>query len=172
MRALYLVPFIGLGTACCSHKDVAVAVQEQPAIEVEAPAVTGPPTIVYSTRVDVGDAVPIILSADGKEVVSYPHPSDLRTTSGYPLPTPIGKGYLLDNRGIGLNTVFLRWSYAEYAALDKAPSLDELLGAVEYRDPFVEMYDCGVRNKYADPVKELREIALAGSWPSKCKRLK
>ncbi|MBK7113740.1 MAG: hypothetical protein IPH60_15015 [Flavobacteriales bacterium] len=35
------------------------------------------------------------------------------------VPTVLGNGYLLDNRGVGLNTVFLKWSYAEYASLNK-----------------------------------------------------
>lgn len=156
---------------CCSRKEAAEIVQASPVVDSPV-AATGPPAIVYRTSVDVGDAVPITLSPDRSEVVSYPHPSDLKRGGEYPLPTPLGEGYLLDNRGIGPNTVFLKWSYAEYAALPKPPSLEELMAAIKHRDPFVEMYDCGVRSEYLDPVKELGELTRAGSWANKCKRLK
>lgn len=167
--ALVIVAFL---CGCCARKEAPTAAQPTPEVEVRAVAVTGPPAIVYRTRVDVGDAVPITLTPDWKEVVSYPHPADLKKGDGHATPTSIGEGYLLDNRGIGPNTVFLKWSYAEYAALPKAPALDELLAAIEHRDPFAEMYDCGPRNQYTDPVKELGEIARTGSWLSRCKRLR
>lgn len=172
MKQLALISFVALGVACCTHKDVPVTT-ETPSTAIEGSvAATGPRAIIYRTRVDVGDAVPITLSADGKEVVSYPHPSDLRKDNGYPIPTPIGEGYLLDNRGIGPNTAFLKWSYAEYASFDKSPTLEELQAAIAFRAPFAEMYDCGVRSRYPDPVKELGEIVHSGTLHSRCKKLR
>lgn len=161
-----------LAVSCCCHKDMATVSQAPPPTRDSAVAITGPPTIVYRTRMDVGDAVPMTLSGDGSEVLSYPHPRDLLKGDGYATPTQLEQGYLLDNRGIGPNTVFLRWSYAEYAAMDKAPSLEELLAGVEFRDPFEEMYDCGVRSKYVDPVKEMNDLVRSGGLASRCKKLK
>ncbi|MBK6551889.1 MAG: hypothetical protein IPG11_16010 [Flavobacteriales bacterium] len=159
--------------SCCSHKEAQVPAEEAPnsagPATVEA---AGPPAIVYRTRVDVGDAVPITLSADGKEVVNYPHPKDLVQNGALSVPTVLGNGYLLDNRGVGLNTVFLKWSYAEYASLEQAPTLAELVDGIAFRDPFEEMYDCGLRLKYADPAKELAAIVASGAFPTRCKRLK
>lgn len=173
MKFLRLLPIVALVGACCTHKEAQPTVQ-QPGTEQSdsAVAVTGPPTIVYRTRVDVGDAVPITLSADGKEIVSYPHPSDLRAGDAYATPTPLGEGYLLDNRGIGPNTVFLKWTYAEYAALPQVPTLLELQDAITVRDPFAEIYDCGLRNNYTDPLKDLSELVRSGMLLRRCKRIK
>jgi len=38
-------------------------------------------------------------------------------------------------------------------------------------DPLLEMYQCGKRNQYADPVKSLNEIIARGGLKD-CKRLK
>lgn len=132
----------------------------------------GPRAIVYRTVTDVGDAVPIALSPDGAEIVSYPHPSDLLVDGQLRVPSPLADGYLLDNRGIGPNAAFLKWSYSEYAAFDHAPTLAELQAAISVREPIAEMYDCGLRHQYKDPVKELDEIISTGTMPKRCKRLK
>ncbi|MBK6371561.1 MAG: hypothetical protein IPF64_17580 [Flavobacteriales bacterium] len=55
------------------------------------------PPSVYRTRVDVGDAVPITLSADGKEVVNHPHPKDLVQNGALSVPTVLGNGHHGDN---------------------------------------------------------------------------
>lgn len=171
MKYLFVIPVVALGVACCSQKK-AEAGASIPSSPEGSVAVTGPHAIVYRTRTDVGNAVPITLSEDGKSVVSYPHPKDLGAGDDLSVPTSLGKGYLLDNRGIGPNSVFLRWTYAEYAALDKPPTVDELMAAIVHRDPFQEMCDCGVRSIYTDPAKELAAIVDAGSLPSRCKKLK
>jgi hypothetical protein len=159
-----------MAMSCCTHKEVPATTTNEPTgTNVEAP---GPHAVVYRTRVDVGDAVPIALSADGKEIVSYPHPLDLVKDGVLMVPTPLENGYLLDNRGIGPNAAFLTWSYADYAALDKAPSLDELYEAIDTRNPFLEIWDCGVRHMYSDPAKELGQLVSEGKLRSRCKPMK
>jgi len=81
----------------------------------------GPAAMVYKTRSNYGNLVPVLLSEDKTEIVSYPHPSDIVIDGEYPLPTPLGGGYLLDNRGSSEHTAFLGLTYEAYAALDSVP---------------------------------------------------
>lgn len=86
---------------------------------------TPPPrAVVYRTNGDYADCVPINVG-DGR-ILSYPAPSDVRGEE----PIPVADGYLLDRRGVGPNTVFTRYTYAQYGALAQAPSADSLLAAV------------------------------------------
>ena len=39
-------------------------------------------------------------------------------------------GFLLDNRGIGANTAFTSWTYAEYMAMPSAPSAAEIMNHI------------------------------------------
>ena len=62
--------------------------------------------------------------------------------------------------------------YAEYAALEKAPSTAELMAMILDRDPLKELYHCGPRTKYTDVVAELKKIIEADALGSRCKKLK
>lgn len=95
-----------------------------------------PKAVIYKTKKDYNNLVPITLDASHTKVISYPAPSDLVNAK----PTLLANGYLLDNRGIGVNSVFTGFTYDEYAALPQAPSIEELLASVVDFDPFVEIY--------------------------------
>ena len=69
---------------------------------------SGPPVLVYKTKANYNNLVPVILSDGKTEIVSYPHPKDLIKGSRFPLPFILNDGYLLDNRGIGKNVAFLK----------------------------------------------------------------
>ena len=79
-----------------------------------------PGCIVYSTRGDYLDLVPIGLR-DNKTKVSYvADPTDLYYITGngdtiiFGKPTRLVNNYLLDNRGIWTNVAFLNITYEEY----------------------------------------------------------
>ncbi len=113
------------------------------------------PTIVYKTKKDYNKNVAIYLSEDKKKITGYPHPTDVSANS-YPI--PLKDGYLLDNRGIGKNTAFISLTYEEYAALKKAPSIEELENMIIDRDPIKVMYYCGNRAGYSDMATELNKL--------------
>ena len=71
------------------------------------------PALLYKTKGDYADLVPVTLSEDRLSIVAYPAPSDL--AGHLPRPTALAQGYWLDNRGIGPNTAFLKLTYADYA---------------------------------------------------------
>lgn len=128
------------------------------------------PTLLYKTKADYHDLVPVTLSDDHRSIVAYPAPSDV---AGHrPQPTALAQGYWLDNRGIGPNVAFLKLTYADYAQLSSAPSLADLEAMIIDRDPLVALCDCGPRSTYANPAADLNALIINGRLTSRCKVLK
>ncbi|HZF99767.1 MAG TPA: hypothetical protein VEY71_02145 [Chitinophagales bacterium] len=136
-----------------------VAPDDRPTPRFTPQYTPGPHVLVYKTRGRYDNLVPVLLSDDKKSIVSYPHPADLKETSK---PTLLHDGYLLDNRGIGSNVAFLKWSYDDYRKRTGPPSLDTMYGAIIDKAPLVAMYDCGNRKAFTDPQRQLNEIIDAG----------
>ena len=120
--------------------------------------VSSPPAIVYKTRKDYYKNVPVTLSGDKQKIVSYPAPTDIRRGNDFTYPTKLNSGYLLDNRGIGTNTAFLRFTYEDYYNMDNIPSDDRLMEYIIDEDPFLEMYQLGNRGDYKDIEQEINQI--------------
>jgi hypothetical protein len=139
---------------------------------IEPQYTAGPPTLVYKTRKDYSNNVPILLSEDKKHIVSYPDPRDLKSEQGYPKPAVLQHGYLLDNRGIGLHVAYLKLTYEEYAALEKAPALAQLMDMIIDSDPLTELCNCGNRQAFGDAEKQLNSLISAGKLREACKVIK
>ncbi|MEZ5198883.1 MAG: hypothetical protein R2764_21650 [Bacteroidales bacterium] len=92
----------------------------------EEQASAGPPAIIYKTLKDYYDKVPVSLSEDKTEVVSYPGIKDIYYKGEFAYPTQLHDGFLLDNRGIDINTAFLNLTYEDYSKLKSTPSKEEL----------------------------------------------
>ena len=132
----------------------------------------GPPTIVYKTKRNYDDRVPIIVSGDKTVIVSYPGQEDIRRGNGLPLPLSLKKGYLLDNRGINVDVAFLKITYAEYVAMKYQPSLAEMYAMIEDDDPLVELYDCGCRKVFVDIEGQLNELIKNNDLRNICRIVK
>lgn len=164
--------------ACNGGKNTASTPVPEPAsaptpVSVSAPmAEATAPVVIYRTKQDHASHVPVTLSEDRTSIVAYPHPKDLRTAGELATPTDLGDGYLLDNRGIGLQVAFLSMDYAPYAALEQAPSLQELDAMIVERDPLESMYTCGPRSNYGDVAVEMSALVKSGSLLKRCKQLK
>lgn len=131
----------------------------------------GPPAIVYKTKKDYFNLVPVILSADKQNIVSYPDPKDLLIDNKLCLPDRLENGYLLDNRGINLNAGFLNISYQDYSKLSTPPSLTELNKLLLDSDPLIELYDLGLRYNFRNIEEEINQIIIRNQLPN-FKRLK
>lgn len=118
----------------------------------------GPSTLVYKTRKDYYNNVPVTLSEDKSKIVNYPATSDVYYKGKLAYPTKLEKGYLLDNRGINTNTAFLSLTYEEYIKLKEVPALSDLYALIIDKDPIKELYNCGNRYKFKDEINELNEI--------------
>lgn len=153
IKHLFLLPVLAMVTSCCCSKQN----QENKNVSM----VPGPPTIVYKTNSDYYHNVPVQLNSDGT-IASYPDPSDLTIGGELAYPTRLEDGYLLDNKGISTNVAFIEMTYEEYSKLGKAPSTDELQSMVIDEKPLKEMYNCGLRSKFNDPVKEINAVIKEG----------
>ncbi|MBK8339453.1 MAG: hypothetical protein IPK99_05330 [Flavobacteriales bacterium] len=152
---------------CGSKKQVL-----DPAPDTATGAADIPHVLVYRTKGDYRELVPVMLSADRSKIVSYPHPSDLKGADGLSLPQDLGKGYLLDKRGIGLSTALLKMRYADYAKLDQAPALADLTAMIVDKDPLLELCDCGPRAGFKDIAAEITTMVAEGVLEKRCKKLK
>ena len=150
MKKIFIAGLVILLSACGTSSKMSIP-----------DAKAGPDAIVYKTNADYFYFVPITLSEDGKTVLSFPHPKDLRMNRQLTSPTRLKKGYLLDNRGIGQRVAFTSYPYPEYAALASAPSVDKLLSSVLDANPIREMYNCGQRSD-VQSIGELNELIKNG----------
>ena len=132
----------------------------------------GPPAIVYKTKKDYTQNVPVSLSVDKNVIVSYPGKTDIGGEGHFPVPSELSKGYLLDNRGINKNVAFLKYSYAEYAALDKIPSKEEMFDLIIDADPLMELCDCGSQKAFADIRKQLNQLIEKKQLRTVCRVVK
>lgn len=113
------------------------------------------PLIIYKTAGDFYHNVPVVLNDAKDEIVSFPAPSDLYYEGELALPVKLDRGYLLDRRGIKVNSAFTSYTYEEYSKLESAPSPQELFDRIIEKEPFETMYDCGTPGQYNDLVRDL-----------------
>lgn len=118
----------------------------------------GPATMVYKTQKDYRMNVPIRLSEDKSQIVSYPDPQDVRLGDQLAIPIQLDKGYLLDERGISANVAFTSYTYQEYAALPGPPSYEELMASIIDKDPLTFLCDCGNRMQFQEIENELNAL--------------
>lgn len=162
MRNLFPVLFILLATMACNNHHQ----------QLVNPSLTpGPPTYVYKTTGNFADKVPIGLSDDQEKIVSYPHPTDLKKGESLMLPTQLAKGYWLDNRGIGPNTVFIDMTYEQYNKLENPPSVDRLMSMILDKKPFEEMYNCGKRNAFNNVEQQINDLIDSKQLKKRCKKV-
>jgi hypothetical protein len=149
---LCLLPL--LAGSCRNSKVSMTPTQEQIPLDFSA----GPPTVVYKTKHDYTDKVAVTLNADETEIVAYPHPRDISKRGNAIKPTVLAQGYLLDNQGLNERAAFTRYTFAEYAALTKVPSLTELKASIIDKEPFVEICHCGNRNQFKTIEADLNRL--------------
>lgn len=119
---------------------------------------TGPSTLVYKTKKDYYSNVSVILSDDKARIVNYPAVTDVYYKGILAYPVKLKKGYLLDNRGIGKNVAFLKYTYEEYSKLKETPSPEDLYKSIIDKSPLSRLYNCGNRYRFRSEVDELNDI--------------
>lgn len=167
MRRLLSIMILSLlFVSCRPHKEISKETNKMitTTISIDQQAV------VYKTTVDLVDYVPVIMNEGKTKIISYPAPSDLFYEGKLAKPTVLKDGYLLDNRGITENVVFLNYTYEVYSQLNNVPTLDEMLKNIKEKYPLKELVYGGSRYQYKDEVKELNALIDAG-FPN-CKRVK
>ena len=113
------------------------------------------PITIYRTRADYARYVPITLSPDKSEVLSYPSRFDVGAAPRYAMPVDLGDGYLWDQRGISPQSAFLDITYEEYAALTEDLTPSYLLKHILDSDPFTYIARCDRNSLTGEPSAEL-----------------
>lgn len=131
-----------------------------------------PHAIIYKTTTDYTNNVPVNLSEDKTKIVSYPHPNDVFMGENLALPTQLHNGYLLDNRGIGRNVAFLKYTYEEYSQLKDVPTILDLQENIIDKDPLTELWDCGIKTNAPEMQTQLNKWIDDDLLLDKCKRIK
>lgn len=85
-----------------------------------------PKATVFKMSGDYADHVAVTLDDKGN-LVYFPAITDVNANSA---PTAIGDGWYLNRQGLGQNSVFTKWTFAEYHALDKTPTPEEIKDAI------------------------------------------
>lgn len=129
---------------CVSHHDVVKS--EEPAVVSGVsgghPQQALPPVVIYKTRGNYNDFVPVNLAPNGNALLSYPGVHDVFYQGILAKPTPLESGFLLDNRGIDTNSVFLDYTYEVYSALPQTPLQEEIMQHIMIRDGIEALYSC------------------------------
>lgn len=101
---------------------------QTPQIRVKFPEVRNdkrnylPDATAFRMSGDYSNNVAITISPDGI-LIYFPDPQDITADSE---PISLGEGWWLNNQGLGPNSVFTKYTFAEYAALPQVPSIEEL----------------------------------------------
>ena len=170
MKVIFPICIIICISCKTSHRTVQIA--DKSPSEIRSDFVAVKPLLVYKTKANYNNLVPVILSDDKSEIVFYPHPSDIKTESGYQTPIPLYNGYLLDQRGIGKNVAFLNVTYEDYAKLKEVPTIKELYNLIFDNSPLVELCNCGSKKSLPDLVNQLNELIDSNKLKTKCKVIK
>lgn len=126
--------------------------------------IPGPKVIIYQTKADYSQNVPVLLSDDKKSIASYPHPHDLIVDGKLVTPTLLHNNFQLDNRGINKNVAFLKYTYEDYSKLQNPPSPEELYGMILDKKPLKKMYICKKCIKSQTDIQWLNNLIDSGNF--------
>lgn len=152
-------------TACSATHKAEVVTQQVTTSASDTPIMTGQPNYalphvrIYKTKADYSDLVPVTMNSERTQITSYPAKSDIRPSAK---PVPLADGWYLDRRGIGPNTVFTDYTYEQYAALEKTPSVSELMEHIIEKYPLLDLRDCGTQRLTTDQLNDLIMSGLKG----------
>mgnify|MGYP003290698370 CR=1 FL=1 len=146
-------------TACSTNRKAEGMAQETiPSADSRDKLIAGSPSyalahvIIYKTRADYSNLVPVTMNSERTRIVSYPAKSDIRPSAK---PVALADGWYLDKRGIGQNTVFTDYTYEAYSSLEKTPSISELMEHIIDKHPLLDLRDCGTKPLTVDELNEL-----------------
>ena len=168
MKIKVFLLFSVIFVSCKSNEEIKNSINENSF----GGAVSSPPTLVYKTKKDYNNRIPVLLNDDKTQIVSYPDPKDVKVGNTFLLPTSLENGYLLDNKGISKNVAFLEYTYQEYAKLQTLSTLQELYNRILDKNPLTELCNCGNKNRFSDLEKELNELITSGKLKTNCEKIK
>lgn len=167
---IFIYALIACLSMSCAQKTSTPTIAKTPN---NAPVNATAPTIIYKTTGSYWQNIPVTLSEDKTQIVSYPHPKDVFFNGKLATPSPLPDGYWLDNRGISTNVAFTSWTYEAYSRLETPPSVSDLFNAIIDKNPIAEMWHCGSRTAFEAPIEgALKKTMKQKEWPQTWQRLK
>ena len=163
MRSINVVLALLIFAACGTRK------QNKPMFKDTTMSSQLPALIIYKTKKDYSNLVPVILSSDKKQIIGYPDPIDVKNDSSYNYPTSLFNGYWIDNIGITVNTGFININLEDYSKLKEPPSIKEMTSKLVEVEPFLEIWNCGYGIELNIP--ELNRIILTENLEDHFKRI-
>lgn len=170
MKVIILILFTSVLISCKSQNHTVTANDKKS--QSESVIIDSQSVIVYKTKKNYNNLVPVLLNDDKNEIISYPDQNDLKANGRLLTPLSLQNDYLLDNKGIGKNVAFLNYTYREFFKFEKLPSLKKLDENILDKSPIKELYNCGSKSDYQSIIKELNEYIDNGLLSYKCKRIK
>ena len=153
--------------SCKCQKNQEKAILSNRNINSESTKVIAP-VVIYKTNGDFFNNVPVLLSEDKTDITAYPDIKDVFYNGKLAYPTRLENGYLLDNRGIGKNVAFLKFTYEEYSKLAATPTKEELYKMILTKNPLTELYRC---DKFFKNNIELLNETIKKGLPNVCENL-
>jgi hypothetical protein len=120
------------------------------------------PMVIYKTRSDYSQFVPVRMNAGRTEIIEVPHPSDFIYRGRLAFPVALNQGYWIDNQGITPDVAYLRFTIENYSKLDEPLSVEIMSRYILDAYPLLEMYQCGYRNEYRDIFREVNVLVARG----------
>jgi hypothetical protein len=152
---LFCVLIIGIFTACKSKEKVVISTIK---VQSTGTANVSAQLVVYKTTNDYLNLVPVIMNEERTKIVSYPAPTDVSYEGKLATPSVLKNGYLLDNRGINENVVFLSFTYEEFSKLKEAPSLEVMMSKIVDKYPLKELIFCGEKTNFKNIIDEVNVL--------------
>jgi hypothetical protein len=163
---LVLSVFIILFASCKTQQKIETNTENSPIIN------NSPLALVYKTRGNYNNLVPVILSDDKTTILSYPHPKDIIKGNQLMVPLELEYHYLLDNRGINKNVAFLNMTYEEYAQLENPLDISTLFNLIIDKDPLTELCNCGKKDSFKNEAKQINQLIKKKQIRTKCEIIK
>ncbi len=85
-----------------------------------------PKATAFRMSGDYADHVAVSVDNQGN-LTYFPAPTDITAASA---PVSLADGWWLNRQGIGINSVFTKYTFSEYAALPSVPSIEELKASI------------------------------------------
>lgn len=125
---IFAVPFLLLS---CTRKAGETGTDTGiPALEFRtsggSEAMAMPEATAFKMSGDYADRVAVTLNSDGS-LAYYPAPTDITANS---TPVELGDGWWLNRQGLSANSVFTKWTFDEYSAMDRVPTRAEIISAI------------------------------------------
>jgi hypothetical protein len=158
--------FCAIVISACGSKRIS----KKEAVALKPSYTPGPTVIIYKTKEDYSQLVPVMLNKERTKIIQYPSRGDVKDLELMPL--KLKKGFWLDRKGVGPNTAFLSYTYQDYANLPAEPNIQELFKKIVEKQPFTLMYNCGNKYAYKDLEKELNGLIKFNLLDKKLKAIK